>query len=155
MYLIVAFDLNQGIGINNALPWHIPEDLQHFKRLTLGCPVIMGRLTAESILKTLGKALPNRRNIVLSRAGFAAPDMEVYTSVQEVLDLKLENAWVIGGAQVYRLLLTHCSHLYITRINRSYECTQFFPDYSHQFTEITSPFPEGRDCRFEVWKKTK
>lgn len=153
MFLIVAFDTHQGIGINNTLPWHLPEDLQHFKRLTLGCPVIMGRRTAVSILQQLGKALPGRRNIVLSRSGFTAAGMEVYTTVQDIVRLGLEKPWVIGGAQIYSLLLPYCSYLYITRLFKRYACTEFFPPYKHQFTELRSPFPASTACRFEVWKK--
>ena len=152
--MIVAFDLNQGIGVQNLLPWHIPADLKHFKSLTSGCPVIMGRLTSESILDQLGTNLPNRRSLVLSRSMLHCPGIETFSSVQEILDLKLPNAWVIGGTQIYKLFLDHCQELHITRVNSVYPCDKFFPAYQHLFqkTSFESPSP---DYCFEVWNRVQ
>ncbi len=116
----------------------------------------MGRLTAESIIKRLGAGLPGRRNIVLSRGNFQAQGIEVYKTVQDIIELKLETPWVIGGEQIYQLFMDHCTHLYITRINSSYDCNKFFPEYKHAFREIKSPYiSDSKDYKFEVWERIK
>jgi dihydrofolate reductase len=127
--IIVATDSSNGIGINNTLPWHLPEDLAHFKRLTSGHPIIMGRKTFDSI----GRPLPNRRNIVISRNPHWRHDgVERVGSLQEaqalVADAAGGEAFVIGGAQVYQQALPLVDKLVITRIGRTYECDAFFPE---------------------------
>jgi dihydrofolate reductase len=114
--IIVATDSSNGIGINNTLPWHLPEDLAHFKRLTSGHPIIMGR-----------------RNIVISRNPHWRHDgVERVGSLQEaqalVADAAGGEAFVIGGAQVYQQALPLVDKLVITRIGRTYECDAFFPE---------------------------
>jgi dihydrofolate reductase len=124
--IIVATDASNGIGINNALPWHLPEDLAHFKRLTSGHPIIMGRKTFDSI----GRALPNRRNIVISRnAEWRHEGVERVGSLEQARALVAgaDEAFVIGGAQVYQQALPLVDKLVITRIGRTYECDAFFP----------------------------
>jgi len=124
--IIVATDSNNGIGINNTLPWHLPEDLAHFKRLTSGHPIIMGRKTFESI----GRPLPNRRNIVISRnPGWQHEGVERVGSLEEAQALVAGTgeAFVIGGAQVYQQAMPLVGKLVITRIGRTYECDAFFP----------------------------
>lgn len=124
--IIVATDASNGIGINNTLPWHLPEDLAHFKRLTSGHPIIMGRKTFDSI----GRPLPNRRNIVISRnAEWGHDGVERVGSLEEARALVagVEQAFVIGGAQVYQQALPLVDKLVITRIGRTYECDAFFP----------------------------
>lgn len=124
--IIVATDASNGIGINNTLPWHLPEDLAHFKRLTSGHPIIMGRKTFDSI----GRALPNRRNIVISRnADWRHEGVERVGSLQEAQALVagVDQAFIIGGAQVYQQALPLVDKLVITRISRTYECDAFFP----------------------------
>jgi dihydrofolate reductase len=124
--IIVATDASNGIGINNTLPWHLPEDLAHFKRLTSGHPIIMGRKTFDSI----GRALPNRRNIVISRnAQWRHEGVERVGSLEEARALVAgtDEAFVIGGAQVYQQALPQVDKLVITRIGRTYECDAFFP----------------------------
>jgi dihydrofolate reductase len=124
--IIVATDSNNGIGINNTLPWHLPEDLAHFKRLTSGHPIIMGRKTFDSI----GRPLPNRRNIVISRnADWRHEGVERVASLEEAQALVAGDgeAFVIGGAQVYQQALPLVDKLVITRIGRTYECDAFFP----------------------------
>jgi len=127
VYLVAAIAANGVIGANGKLPWHLPEDLQHFKRLTLGHPVIMGRKTWESI----GRPLPNRTNIVVSRrSDFHAAGATVAPSVEDALALcaGTEPVFVIGGSEVYRAALPHAAGLVLTRIRRSYEGDARFPE---------------------------
>jgi len=124
--IIVATDASNGIGINNALPWHLPEDLAHFKRLTSGHPIIMGRKTFDSI----GRPLPNRRNIVISRnAEWRHEGVERAGSLQEALGLVADTgqAFIIGGGQIFEQAMPLVDKLVITRIDRTYECDAFFP----------------------------
>jgi dihydrofolate reductase len=122
--LIVAAADNDVIGRGNALPWDLPADLAYFKRRTLGKPILMGRRTFESI----GRPLPGRSNIVISRnADFAAPGVHVVADLDAALalaeDIALvdgsEELMVIGGAQIYALAAPRASHLYLTRVHLS------------------------------------
>ena len=124
--IIVAASANNVIGKDNALPWHLPEDLRHFKKLTTGKPILMGRKTHESI----GKPLPNRRNIVLSRdPAFEAPGCDVVVSVERALELvrEVEELMVIGGSAVYEKLFPLAQRIYLTRIHSVVEGDTFFP----------------------------
>lgn len=124
--LIVAVDENNGIGKANKLPWHLPADLKHFKLLTTGHPIIMGRKTFESI----GKALPNRRNIVVSRQGdYLAADAQVVSTLEDALRLceDEEEAFIIGGAQIFELAISNADILYLTIIHHQFDADTFFP----------------------------
>lgn len=115
---IVAVSQNGVIGVDNKLPWHLPADLKHFKQLTTNHTVIMGRKTYESI----GKPLPNRKNIVISRQKeYKATGCEMVSSIQEALELaktlQTEKAFIIGGAEIYQLALPFCTHLYLTQVH--------------------------------------
>ncbi len=124
--IIVAMDAQRGIGINNTLPWKLPEDLAHFKRLTTGHTIIMGRKTFDSI----GRPLPNRRNIVITRnPGWRHDGVEAVGSVEAALAL-LDGAdgFVIGGAEIYQQSLQLADQLIITEIARTYTCDAFFPE---------------------------
>ena len=113
--LVVAASINNVIGSDGGLPWHLPDDLRHFKRLTTGKPVVMGRRTFESI----GRPLPDRRNIVMtSNPDYAATGCEVVSSVSEVLDLvgDADEVMIIGGGQMYRDFLEHADRIYLTRV---------------------------------------
>ncbi|HET9041506.1 MAG TPA: dihydrofolate reductase [Burkholderiales bacterium] len=128
--LVVAAAANGVIGRDNRMPWHLPEDLAHFKRLTLGHPVVMGRKTYESILAALGKPLPGRTNIVLTRqAGFAAPGCIVAASLDAALAAVREavEIFVIGGAEIYRLALDRADRVYLSRIDADFEGDATFP----------------------------
>jgi dihydrofolate reductase len=117
------------IGHNNTLPWHLPEDLAHFKRTTLGQPVIMGRVTWESIPEKF-RPLPDRTNVVVSRqAGFEAPGAQVVSSLQAAIDLFTaeEVVWLIGGAQLYAQAMPLAQQLVITEIDADYEGDAFAP----------------------------
>lgn len=120
--LLAALDRNHAIGHDNALPWHLPDDLKRFKALTLGKPVLMGRKTALS----LGRALPGRLNLVLTRSGqvpFAG--MQAVASVEQALALAqaagAEELCVIGGGQVYALLLDQADVLHLTWVDTALE----------------------------------
>ena len=124
--IIVATDQQGGIGIANTLPWKLPEDLAHFKRVTTGHPIIMGRKTFDSI----GRPLPNRRNIVITRNHEWRHDgVEAVGSVAEAIAL-LDGAqgFVIGGAQIYQQALALTETLIITEIGHTYACDAFFPE---------------------------
>jgi dihydrofolate reductase len=123
--IIVATDLQRGIGIDNTLPWHLPEDLAHFKRTTSGRAIIMGRKTFESI----GRPLPNRRNIVISRnPEWTHNGVEVAASLDEAKALvKDEDAFIIGGGQIYEQALNLAGRIIVTEIQSSFDCDAFFP----------------------------
>lgn len=141
--MIAAMANDRVIGKNNQMPWHLPADLQHFKRITLGKPVIMGRKTYQSI----GKALPGRRNIVISRQTLHLPDAETVNSVEQALQLLAgcEEVMIIGGGEIYRQCLPLADRLYLTQIALETDGDAFFPDYEsvgHWHTcdeEIHSP----------------
>ena len=129
LHLIYARSRNNVIGVNGDLPWHLPEDLAHFKRTTLGQPVIMGRVTWESIPDKF-RPLPGRTNVVVSRqAGFSAPGAQVAGSLQAAMDLFTaeEVVWLIGGAQLYAQALPLAQQLVITEIDADYEGDAFAP----------------------------
>jgi dihydrofolate reductase len=124
--IIVATDLDNGIGIDNTLPWHLPEDLAHFKRLTSGHPIIMGRKTFDSI----GRPLPNRRNIVITRnADWRHDGVDAVASLEEARMLvgAEAQAFIIGGAQIYQQALPVTDMVILTRIGQRYACDAFFP----------------------------
>ena len=128
--LIVAMARHRVIGLNNTLPWHLPEDLKHFKETTLGKPVIMGRKTWDSLPEKF-RPLPGRRNIVVSRnAGLQLSGAEVAHSLEAAKALLAPNdeAFVIGGAELYRLALPMADHLYLTEIDAAFEGDAHFPE---------------------------
>ncbi len=122
---VVAASDNDVIGRGNALPWHLPADLAHFKRLTLGKPILMGRLTFEAI----GRPLPARRNLVLSRSGFTAPGIETVSSLAAARALVAGETElvVIGGAQLYRQALPEIDTIYLTRVHCRIEGDAYLP----------------------------
>jgi dihydrofolate reductase len=132
---IFAVSDNGVIGRDNALPWHLPADLAHFKRVTMGKPILMGRRTYQSI----GRALPGRRNLVLSRQQFSAPGVETVHSIEEALRLvegepELAN---IGGAEVLRTALARTDRFYLTRVHGMFEGDTFLPDLpAHEWREV-------------------
>lgn len=135
--MIVAMDDNQLIGNNNALPWHLPADLGYFKKVTTGKTVLMGRKTHESI----GRPLPNRRNVIVSRnANFEAQGCEVVSSIDAALELAKDDdeVMVMGGASFYEQMLPSVDRLYITYIEGSYEGDAYFPEFNKEaFKQIS------------------
>ena len=131
IYLVAAVARNGVIGAGGKLPWHLPEDLKHFRNLTLGHPVIMGRRTWES----LGKPLPGRENIVVTRrAGYQAPGASVAASVEAAIALCAGEpvAFVIGGAEIYAAALPLADGLLLTEIGRDYEGDTRFPEWDRK-----------------------
>jgi dihydrofolate reductase len=131
---IAAMSENRVIGRGKEIPWHIPEDFKWFKETTMGHVLVMGRCTFESI----GKALPGRETMVLTRGDFSHPDVTVIRSVDEVTP-KLEGrtAFIAGGAQIYEQALPHCSDLFLTLVKREVEGDVFFPEYENWFKLVT------------------
>ena len=126
VYLVAAVAANGIIGANGKLPWHIPEELKHFKKLTLGHPVIMGRRTWES----LKGPLPQRENIVVTRTpGYEAPGAAVATSLEGALAMCIGEpvAFVIGGTQLFKESLPIAAGIVLTEIQRDYEGDTWFP----------------------------
>lgn len=133
--IIAAIGKNNELGKNNALLWHMSADMKHFRKTTSGHPVIMGQKTYES----LGRPLPNRRNIILTRdKNFEASGTEIVYSPEEALEKldKKEENFVIGGGQIYRLFLPKAERLYITRVEAE------FPDADTYFPEIGPEWKE-------------
>jgi len=129
---IAAMSENRVIGVKNSLPWNIPEDMAFFRTTTREKTVIMGRKTFDS----LGKALPKRRNIVITRdAQWTAKDIEVVSSLEAALLLcknEAHEVFIIGGAQIYAQALPYLDRLYLTVIHKKYEGDAFFPEVDLQ-----------------------
>jgi dihydrofolate reductase len=136
IYVVAAVANNGVIGAGGKLPWHLPEDLKHFKNLTLGHPIIMGRRTWQS----LGRPLPGRENIVISRQpGFAAPGASVAVSLPAAIALCTGEpvAFVIGGAEIYAAALPLADGLVLTEIDRAYEGDTHFPGWDRRAWRAT------------------
>ena len=156
--LIVAYDRKRGIGKDNRMPWHLPGELAHFKRTTMGKPIVMGRKTHESI----GRALPGRRNIVVTRGTVGTPDTETASSVQAALDAcrDAEEIMVIGGGQIYAAALALATRIYATEIDADFEADTRFPAIdpsqwretarTHQPADARNPHP----LDFVVYERT-
>lgn len=126
--IIAALAENNVIGRENRLPWHLPDDLKHFRRLTVGHPVIMGRRNYES----LGRPLPDRLNIVVThRPGYAAPGCRVVHSLEEAFAAAdgADEIFVIGGGELYAQTLDRADRLYLTRVHARVEGETRFPDF--------------------------
>lgn len=135
--LIFARAANGVIGKDNALPWHLPEDLAHFKRTTLGAPVIMGRKTWESLPPKF-RPLPGRRNIVVTRQrGWAAEGATTVHSIEEALEAcgDAPEAWVIGGAELYRQALPHAARAVVTEIDATFDGDAHAPEFGPGWRE--------------------
>ncbi|MGN6387174.1 MAG: dihydrofolate reductase [Verrucomicrobiota bacterium] len=145
---IAAMSLNRVIGAQNKLPWHLPEELRWFKKMTTGNVIIMGRKTWESI----GKPLPNRETIVISRMPVEIPGARTIRSLSE---LQPENDpreyFIIGGAQIFELGLPLCSDLYLTIVKREVEGDVFFPAFESHFRqkEVVMDTPEFSIVHYE------
>jgi dihydrofolate reductase len=152
--IVVALGLdsqhNHVIGKGNELLWHIPDDLKHFKVLTLGHPVIMGRKTFESVVAMAGKPLPGRKNIVITRnADWKYPHEDVFivpsleAALTKARELDNEEIFIGGGSQIYEQALPFVDRLYLTLIDDKKEGDSFFPAYEDIFTKKISE--ESRD----------
>ena len=142
--LIVAMDQQRLIGRNNQLPWHISADLQYFKKITLGKPIIMGRKTHESI----GRALPGRKNIVLTHdKTFKATGCDVVHSVEQALQSAgdVAEVMVMGGASLYALFLPVTDRLYITEVAASLTGDTWFPEWDRVLWTLASEVQHKAD----------
>lgn len=150
MNLIAAVDKNWGIGNERELLTHIPADLKHFKEKTEGNTIVMGRKTLESLPR--GKPLPNRENVVITKQKDYAPEgVTVIHSIDEV-DVTDKNTFVIGGGEIYKQMLKHCSTAYITKIDNEFEADTYFPNLDEMgdwvCTEVIEN-PRYNFCRYE------
>ncbi|MET3696019.1 dihydrofolate reductase [Bacillus oleivorans] len=158
---LLAMDRNQGIGYKNDLPWHLPEDLKYFKRVTMGHTIVMGRKTFDSI----GKALPGRNNVIMTRdTHYDHPEgTEVIHSVDDLVSINKqkpeEEFFVIGGAEIFRQVLPFTDRLYITFIEAEYKTDTYFPKINWDEWNLVSSIPgekqqeAGVEYEFRVYEK--
>lgn len=161
--MIAALAENRVIGLDNKMPWHLPADLKHFKAMTLGKPIIMGRKTWDS----LGRPLPGRLNLVVSRQpGLRLEGAETFPSLdaafaraeQWAREQGVDEVMLIGGAQLYAQALNRARRLYLTRIDAAPEGDAFFPDFdeTHWQRVDDQAHPAEGDApayRFETWQR--
>lgn len=160
--LVVAAASNHAIGCQGQLPWHLPADLRHFKNITWGLPVVMGRKTFAS----LGKPLPGRTNIVLSRSAVEKTDQEgivrvsgVAAAMQEAQRLHAKELMVIGGGEIYRLFLPFATRIYLTRVEAVPEADTYFDAIDPAHWKLVSQLDREADaknafnCSFQVWER--
>ena len=135
--LIVAMATNRAIGLNNQMPWHLSADLKKFKAITMGSPILMGRKTFESI----GRPLPGRENIVISRnTEYQQQGCTVFNSVEQAITAcqQYKEVFVIGGATFYDVMIDKADCLYLTQINQSFDADTFFPEIKpEQWKELS------------------
>lgn len=156
--IVVATGKNSAIGKDNKLLWHLPADLNYFKNLTTGKPIIMGRKTYESI----GRALPNRRNIVISRnRNLYIEGCEVVSSLTEAISIckNADEIMIIGGEAIYKEALSKTQRIYRTLVDDAPEADRFFPDIEnetwHQQLSLSHPADEKNkfSLTFEMWDR--
>lgn len=157
--IIVTRTLNHVIGKDNTMPWHLPVDLAWFRQNTIGKPVIMGRKTYESI----GRLLPKRPNIILSRSGFEAEGAYSASNLAQAMELaktfaNMDEIMIIGGGELFKQALPQADTLYLTEIQANIEGDTFFEFdvenwalQSEQYSDIDMQNPY--QCRFMIWKK--
>lgn len=157
--LIVAVSANNVIGVDGDLPWRLSEDLKRFKVITMGKPMIMGRATFDSI----GKALPGRRCIVMSRqAEFRAEGCDVVSSPEQALDIAgdVEEVMVIGGSKIYALFLPMAQRIHLTRVHANIQGDTFFPQLDPaewrliESLDFTACDERALSYAFEIWERS-
>jgi dihydrofolate reductase len=151
---IAAMASNRVIGRNGELPWHLPEDLKFFKQTTLGHPVLMGRKTFDSIFARLGKPLPGRLNIVLSKTMPLHEEAHVIRSMDELGRVPgiTSPVFLIGGAQLYKTLLPQCDELLLTFLSAPHEGDTFFPPFEGDFL-LSEVLGKGEGFEFRRYKR--
>lgn len=158
--LVVAAAHNNGIGKDGKMPWHLPADMRHFKNVTWGMPVIMGRKTFDSI----GKVLPGRKNIVITRqTGWAAEGAVVVKKMEDALIVAAETdakeVMVVGGGEIYKLVFETARRIYLTRVDAEPEADTFFPSIEPQQWRLVSQQDHEADKKnaynysFQVWER--
>lgn len=158
--LIVAAANNNAIGKNGQMPWHLPGDMKHFKNITWGMPVIMGRKTFES----LGKALPGRKNIVITRqTNWNADGAVIVKNLEDALfvakQTDAKEVFVIGGGEIYRLAFEKTKRIYLTRVKAEPEGDTFFPQLDPKEWRLVNQQDHDADEKnkyaysFQVWER--
>ena len=124
--MVVAIAKNNAIGKDNQLLWHLPKDLKHFKEITSGHTIIMGRKTYESV----GKPLPNRRNIIITRQNITIEGCEVVNSIEDALKLCAgeDEVFIVGGAEIYKQAMALTDRIYLTIVHHEFEGDTYFPE---------------------------
>jgi len=159
---IVAVDRNNGVGLNNQLPWHLPADLNFFKTSTSGHYVIMGRKTFES----LGKPLPNRVNIIITRStDYFKENTIVFNDLDKAIQFcknqKQDQVFITGGAEIYKIAIPVCDEIWITRIEEEFQVDTYFPIHGMQEFTLSKQLHHTKDevntfdYTFEFWTKNK
>ena len=146
---IAAMSLNRVIGNGNQIPWHLPEDFKWFKATTTGHVIVMGRKTFESI----GRPLPNRETIVLSRSAFSFPGVKTISSLKELPSpTGDQRVFICGGAQIYEQALPLCCELFLTLVKREVDGDAFFPKFEDKFelAEEIRDTPEFKILRYQA-----
>lgn len=154
---IVVTDLNNGIGKNNQLLCHLPADLKFFKATTMGCPIIMGRKTYESI----GRLLPGRKNIIITRSGdYKVDGAEIFHSVEGAIRVCTEEkVFITGGAEIFKQAMPLVNEIYRTVIDHSFEADTFFPEINIKEFKLVWQEPHKADeknmydFRFQKWER--
>jgi dihydrofolate reductase len=157
---IAAMSLNRVIGAGNRIPWHLPEDFKWFKQMTTGHIVVMGRRTFESI----GRPLPDRTTVVLSRSAFSHPGVHVIRRLTDLLNppdvpipgltaaVATREVFVCGGAQIYEQALPFCSDLFLTLVKCTIEGDTFFPPFEHAF-ELIEEILDRPEFKIQHWRQ--
>lgn len=154
---IVVTDLNNGIGKDNKLLCHLPADLKFFKATTMGCPIIMGRKTYESI----GRLLPGRKNAIITRSGdYKVDGAEIFHSVEGALQfLKEDKVFITGGAEIFKASMDYVDEIYRTVIDHVFEADTFFPEIDKSKFKLAWEEPHRADekneynFRFQKWER--
>ncbi len=155
--MIAAIGKNREIGFQNKLLWNLPNDLKHFKEITSGHTIVMGKNTFESI----GKALPNRINIVLTRdKNYEAPDCEIKNDINKLINLykdSKEEVFIIGGASIYDQFIFSASKLYLTLVDDSPQADTFFPPFEEEFKNkiSESKVKEEKEIKYKFIELTR
>lgn len=158
--IIAAAGKNNELGLEGSLPWHLPDDFAHFKRQTLGYPIIMGRKTFE----TFPKPLPKRTHIVITRDPdyrISFPDCHVVHSLDEALNTILESdkLFIIGGGEIYNQSMTIATTIELTRVDAEFEADTYFPQLDSDCWELVKTEDHAKDERhayafsFQTWKR--
>jgi dihydrofolate reductase len=158
--LVVAAATNNAIGKDGTMPWHLPNDLKHFKNVTWGMPIIMGRKTFDS----LGKALPGRKNIVITRQkDWKAENAVAVKSIEDALfvagETDAKEAMIIGGGEIYKLVFPKAARIYLTRVEAEPEADTFFPvingDEWHLMSQKNFEADEKNafNYSFQIWER--
>ena len=149
---IVAIDSKNGIAKNGVIPWKLVEDLSNFKKITANTTVLMGQKTFDSI----GKALPSRQNVIVSRTQKNIDGLICITNPILYLNNFIGDIWVIGGASIYRQTLDLIEELHVTRVEPSYDCDKFFPEFDNKFNLIKTDkkvTENGQKYEFQIWRR--